>query len=63
MNIDERIEAVVVSVELLLRETEELRKIAHQHTENLRADSENIRALARIAEIHERRLTDLEHPG
>ena len=26
----------------------------------LRQDGENIRALARIAEIHERRLTDME---
>jgi hypothetical protein len=52
MTIDERLEALTErhealtqSAELLLRET--------------RADAENIRALARIAEIHERRLTDL----
>jgi hypothetical protein len=49
----ERHEALTQSVELLLAETRELRVVSEQ-------DGENIRALARIAEIHERRLTDLE---
>lgn len=40
MTIDERIEALVISIELLVR-------------------GKNIRSLARIAEIHERRLTAL----
>jgi hypothetical protein len=53
MTIDERIEAIVMSLELLTRDVQDL-KTAAQH------DGENIRALARIAEIHERRLTDLE---
>jgi archaellum component FlaC len=55
MNIDERIEALVMTVELLTKDVETLRQTAKQ-------DGENIRALARIAEIHERRLTTLEGP-
>ena len=53
MNIDERIEAMVMSLELLAREIQDLKVTSQQ-------DGENIRALARIAEIHERRLTHLE---
>ena len=60
MTIDERLErlvgrheALTQSVELLLVETRELRAAQDK-------DAENIRALARIAEIHERRLSTLE---
>ena len=53
MNIDERIEAIVMSLELLTRDVSDLKSAAQQ-------DGENIRALARIAEIHERRSTHLE---
>ena len=60
MTIDERLqrlverhEALTQSVELLAKETRELRAAVSQ-------DAENIRALARIAEIHERRITHLE---
>jgi hypothetical protein len=53
MNIDQRIEAMVMSLELLTRDVQDLKLTAQQ-------DGENIRALARIAEIHERRLTHLE---
>ena len=60
MTIDERLdrlverhEALTTTVELLTRDIETLRETA-------RLDGDNIRALARIAEIHERRLTDLE---
>ncbi len=53
MNIDERLQALTMNLELLWRETQDLKETARQ-------DGENIRALARIAEIHERRLTDLE---
>lgn len=60
MSIDERLErlterheALTMNLELLHRDVQDL-KIAAQH------DGENIRALARIAEIHERRLTHLE---
>ncbi len=50
MTIEERIEAIVQSVELLLLESQE-------HSRQLQQDAEHIRALARIAEIHERRLS------
>lgn len=53
MTIDQRIHALTTSLELLGRDLQDLKLIAQQ-------DGENIRALARIAEIHERRLTDLE---
>jgi hypothetical protein len=53
VTIDERIEALTMNLELAHREIQDLKVIAQQ-------DGENIRALARIAEIHERRLTDIE---
>jgi hypothetical protein len=53
MNIDERIEAITMNLELAMKEIEALQVLARQ-------DGENIRALARIAESHERRLTTLE---
>jgi hypothetical protein len=53
MNIDERIEAIAMNLELAMKEIEALQVLARQ-------DGENIRALVRIAEIHERRLTTLE---
>ena len=53
MTIDERIEALTMNLELVSRNIQALRDMARQ-------DGENIRALARIAELHERRLTDLE---
>ncbi len=45
MNIDERIEALTMNLELVSRDIEMLRAFIQQ-------DAENIRALARIAEIH-----------
>ena len=56
----ERHEALTQSIELLLVETRELRAIAAEQTENLKVDSEHIRALVRIVEIRDRRLTHLE---
>ncbi len=57
MTIDERLErlaerheALTQSVEMLTHDVETLKTIAQQ-------DAENIRALARVAEIHERRLS------
>ena len=52
----ERHEALTMNLELLARDTENLLTTSRQ-------DGENIRALARIAEIHERRLTHLEDHG
>ncbi len=67
MNIDERLEklaerheALTQTVELLTRDIAELRESTRTLWEVARQDGENIRALARIAEIHERRLTDLD---
>jgi hypothetical protein len=53
MTLDERIEALTMNLELAHREIQDLQKLARQ-------DGENIRALARIAEIRERRLSALE---
>jgi hypothetical protein len=60
MNIDERLEklterheALTLSLELLTHEVRDLHAVTQQ-------DAENIRALARIAEIHERQLTHIE---
>ena len=54
MTIDERLEklterheALTINLELLHRDVQDLKTVVQQ-------DSENIRALARIAEIHER---------
>jgi hypothetical protein len=60
MNIDERLEALVMNAELQLKELEALRETSALHYKDLQTDAENIRARARIAEIHERRLSDLE---
>ena len=53
MTIDERIEAIVMSLELLTRDVQDLKTASQQ-------DGENIRGLVRIAEIHERRHSHLE---
>ena len=60
MTIDERLEklterheALTMNLELLHRDVQDLRLVTQQ-------DGENIRALARIAEIRERRLTEVE---
>jgi hypothetical protein len=67
----ERHEALTQSVELLLLETRETRarqEAAQEKTDEqirkittaIELDAENIQALARIAESHERRPSDLE---
>ena len=53
LTIDERLEKLTERHEALAQSVEILLKNSEQ-------DGENIRALARIAEIHERRLTHLE---
>ena len=74
MTIDERLEALAQSVELLTHDIHELQTTTkllqatareQQVTAKLllataQQDGENIRALARIADIHERRITKLE---
>ena len=53
MTIDERIQALAMTLELIGHEVQTVLATAKQ-------DGENIRALAEIAEVHERRLTDPE---
>ena len=53
MTIDERIEAVTMNLELVTRDIETLRDLAAK-------DGENIRGLARIAELQHLRLTKLD---
>ena len=67
MTIDERIEALTVSVVSLHSSVSELHATAQSHERQLeelttqsRQDAENIRALVRIAEIRNRILTQLE---
>ena len=57
---DERIGAIAKSVELLTHDVQSLRASIAGQAENSKRDAESIRALARIAEIHERRLTSIE---
>ena len=52
-SIDERIDALTMNLELISHDIRELKGVVE-------TDAENIRALARIAEIHERRISDLE---
>jgi hypothetical protein len=56
MTTDERIEAPTMNLELVMKEIDALQALARQ-------DGENIRALVRFAEIHERRPTALEGGG
>lgn len=74
MTIDERLEklaerheSLTQAVELMAgmqreneKQIEKLAGTVGQLVEMARQDGENIRALARISEMHERRLTDLE---
>ena len=77
MNIDERLErlterheALTQSVEILRVTVEEQTKRAEEQTKQIelllataRQDGDNIRALARVADMHDRRLTELERGG
>lgn len=67
MTIDERLEALTMNLELIGRDVEGLRAKAEADNKRIellitasQQDGENIRGLARIAEIHERRITHLE---
>lgn len=62
MNIDERIEALTMNLELFSRDVETLRASIDKLHATVQQDGDHIRALVRIAEIHERRLTSLEDP-
>jgi uncharacterized protein HemY len=60
MTIDERLEKLTERHEALTQTVELIAAMQLALTRDVQQDSENIRALARIAEIHERRLTEME---
>jgi hypothetical protein len=60
MTIDERIEALTMNLKLLARSHEDTNRRVTALLTATERDVENIRGLARIAELHEHRLTDLE---
>ncbi len=74
MNIDERLEALTMNLELLSLDWQAALAAAQEHTKHIEAhtkqieahtkqlllDGEHILALVRVAELHDRRLTDLE---
>jgi hypothetical protein len=58
--IDERLEAIVMTLEMLTQDVRALSTSVQGLNTAVQQDAENIRALARIAEIHERRISHLE---
>ena len=60
MTIDERLEFLLHSTESLHSSLQELGVTVRELSKTVQADGENIRSLARIAEIHERRISDIE---
>jgi hypothetical protein len=60
MTIDERLDALTQSVELLSHTGQATDRRINQLTSLIQQDAENIRALARIAEAHEHRIGDIE---
>ena len=68
-NTDERIDAISMNLELLVHEVSENARAIERNaraidklTKALGIDAENIRALARIAEAHEERISEIERP-
>jgi methyl-accepting chemotaxis protein len=67
MDVDQRLERLVERHEALAQSVEMLKDSIQEQSRNIdkvlaaaERDGENIRALARIAEIHEQRISDLE---
>jgi hypothetical protein len=60
MNIDQRLEALTQTVELIAAMQRDNEKRIDEITTAIRQDAENIRALVRVAEIHHERLSRLE---
>ncbi len=60
MTFDERIAALIERHEALTMNLDLMSHQSEEHSRQLAQDGEHIRALARIAEIHERRLTHIE---
>jgi hypothetical protein len=60
MTQDERLEAVIESVELLLLESREHTKQIEQHGKQIEQLGKRIELLVRVAELHQLRLERLE---
>jgi hypothetical protein len=60
VTIEQRLEALTMNLELLGHDLEAMRDPTASLLKLAEEDGNNIRALARVAEIHERRITDLE---
>jgi len=60
MTVDERIQALTMNLELFSHQQEAQGKRIELLITAAEKDAENIRALALIAQSHERRLTELE---
>lgn len=60
MTIEQRLEALTERHEALTQSVEMLLATSRELVTKSQQDGDNIRGLARIAEIHEQRLTDLE---
>ncbi len=60
MTVDERLEFLLKSTESLHETVHELSGQVTEHTKQLQIDAQNIRSLARVAESHEQRLSNLE---
>jgi hypothetical protein len=60
MTIDQRIEALTMTLELAVHQIEDQRIATEALTRLVAQDAENIRALARVAEAHEKRLSRIE---
>ena len=60
MNIDERLQALTMNLELLSRDVEGLRGTVEKQAENIGRVVGIVENLARLVESHERRLGNLE---
>ena len=60
MTIDQRLEALTMNLELMSHRTESNSRDIGLLKTLIEQDAENIRALARVAEIHEHRVTNFE---
>ncbi len=60
MSMDENLERLKARHEALTEGAKMLLATAREHTKQLEVDGEHIRALVRVAEMHERRITEIE---
>ena len=63
MTTDERLEKLIARHEALTQSVELLLLSGQEQNKRSEQDGENIRGLARIAEIHEHRISELEKGG